>query len=424
MRHIYNGLINLGEAFSTACYAAYQRLAEEIADQVLPNNLHKKSKEAQRMALIKHTRDLGEFLDELSEVSGSSGDITDILKAKNRPVIVHANDEKSEVEEEPQVDENMDVEDEQEGKLEKKPESVLQKEFKQYKEYYHRYSIGLPERLQKRLGIRAKNIPSVPAKLPIVGGFHALFCFVTGKSFGSGFLNGQFDVSGVEEREEAASEKKSQDSLPLRVFKGLFTRLDEKAQCVIERYGFSMLLFKALEQSDADKMQYYSTVIAAIIMVQKGIIMCDKDKKRNTKGYSALFNLSQQMLIRVARRIISDETLPFEAHASLANTLRGQRQFHIQQLEEQLPENHPTKELMQALRREYPPVNGDDAFVPGSMALAKLAEHLLAMKEKKFAKQYKKEHQYLITNVLSYVDLEKEVQPLREEEPKRTLRSS
>lgn len=152
-----------------------------------------------------------------------------------------------------------------------------------------------------------------------------------------------------------------------------------------------------LQNPYGTKEDYYRACFTAIWNTQQEILKSDKNTKRNTKGYSRLYDISMQMFATLARDLLQDNDIALQVKAELTTQLQEQLVYHINLLHERLPENK-LKTKMANVKNELP----TDPWLPGSTELIRLNEML---KNKENAKLIPKELRYLVSNLDSLIQV-------------------
>jgi hypothetical protein len=165
-------------------------------------------------------------------------------------------------------------------------------------------------------------------------------------------------------------------------------------------------LFRSLLNLDSydSENSFHKQSLECIWASQKAILRSDVNTKRNTKGYSRLYDITVQMTIQIARQFMSNPKMTGDDAAWIHQFLEQQMDYQIKLLAERLPDTHVNKKWLSNYSRTAMPKD--------STEYALFQEQLRSINKEGIPRHL----HYLVTNVACFMDLsEKESNSLDNE---------
>lgn len=154
-------------------------------------------------------------------------------------------------------------------------------------------------------------------------------------------------------------------------------------------------LFHSLREKARDiniNTNFYSESMKEIWRSQQEILQSDKNTKRNSKGYSRLYDITVEMMINLATNYLSFSNINHLDKAWLRSFMQEQMQYQIQLLAERLPANNCYTELFSTFARN--PVRNSSEYKTFETEISKVTRDKIP-----------KHLHYLLTNVKCFVNL-------------------
>jgi hypothetical protein len=154
-------------------------------------------------------------------------------------------------------------------------------------------------------------------------------------------------------------------------------------------------LFASLSsiRTNQDRTEFFKTSLEQIWFSQQDILHSDKNTKRNSKGYSRLYDITVQMSIYLANEFIKDPEISIADKLLLNTKIKDQMEYHIELLGSRLPKDHQYKSLFRSYDK--------NTMTHGSTDLEEFLDRIQRVDMDLIPKHLR----YLMTNIECFIDV-------------------
>ena len=195
------------------------------------------------------------------------------------------------------------------------------------------------------------------------------------------------------------------------------------------RVGQAGTLFGKLDRSsqkNTSGVRYYEELLEAIIETQTRILNQDRQRKYNGKGHSRLYDITNEMFIKIMRMCLNDSNLinEFQQKQRLHALFVQQFDMNLTTLQECLPDGHILKQkLLELIRNDQTNSNAmfhgiahySHRWKPNSTEMVDLCE---IFKRPDIKKLIPKHLHFLVTNLEGYLEFSRPCQTQPEQNPR------